>query len=278
MKLKAVVDDLNEVDEKYRDLYVEQTVGDATKFVLQVDGFRSHPDVTALSNAHERTKQANRTLTQEKTTLEQKLAALPDDFDLEAFDPDLYQRALDGNLGGGDTKDVEERIRQATEAAVRRAEDKAGKDKLKVEQERDRYKSTLENKIKREAVDEALEACGITDPALRKGARALTMGLVEIHQDGDELVALVKSPEYGDTIPVAEHVKAWAQTDEGKAYVSARDSAGGGANGGGSGGKPPASNDNPWKADTINFTRQAAIEREDPTLALKLKREAGISV
>lgn len=274
MALKAVVTSLDEVEEAFRPLYAAITVDGEAAFALQIEGFRVHPDALALSNAHERTKTLNRTLTSEVATLKTKLEDLP-----EEFDADLYQRAVDQGVGGGaEPKDAEAIRREAAEAATTRAEAKAKKVIDQVTLDRDKYKTGLEQRVKREAIDEALDANGITDPAYRRGARALLMPTIEIHEEDGNLTALAKDPVLHDTLPVAEHVKAWASTDEGKAYVTARDSAGSGANGGGSGGNPPNSSDaNPWKSGaTFNLTRQAQIKNEDPMKAEKFMREAGV--
>lgn len=276
MALKAVVSSLDDVEEAFRPLYAATTVEGEAAFALQIEGFRVHPDALALSNAHERTKTLNRTLTSEVATLKTKLEDVPEDFDAE-----LYQRAVSEGVGGaGEPKDAEQIRREAAEAATTRADAKWKKENDKVVAERDRFKKDLEERVKRAALDEALDLNGFTDVALRRGARALIMPDIEIHEEDGVLTALAKDPVVGDTLPVAEHVKAWAGTDEGKAYRPARESAGSGANGGGSGGNPPNSSDaNPWKAGaTFNMTRQAQIKNEDPAKADKLMREAGVRV
>jgi hypothetical protein len=277
MKLKAVVDSLESVDEKFRELYTEFDAGEGNmKFRLNVDGLPEHPDAKALKNAHDRTKQRVKDLQAELDEAKEKAEQLPED-----FDADLYERAVTEGVGGGkEPKDAEQIRKEAADAATKRAEEKAAKEIDKLSVRAETAETRLHNMIKRQAIDEALEENNITDPALRKGARALLLPLIEVHEDEGELVALAKDPSVGDTIPVAEHVKAWAQTDEGKAYVSARESAGGGASGGGKGGTgTPGSTDNPWKkGDSFNVTRQAQLRREDPERAAQLMREAGVPV
>ena len=242
MKLKAVVDDLESVDEKFRELYTKFTDKDGNeRFKLDVEGIPQHPETLALQSAHERVKERNRQLTSENTELKQKADQLPED-----FDPDLYERAVNGDLGGGG--DVEERIRTAVDAAKKRQEEAHTRDKQKLEGERDKFRNIAENQVKRAAIDAALDEAKVA-AEYRKGARAIVAEGVIVSEIDGELVALYKDPEVGDTIPVAEHVKAWAQTDEGKAYVSARGSAGGGAKGDG-GEIPETSKNNPWAKDS----------------------------
>ncbi|CTQ45752.1 hypothetical protein [Roseibium aggregatum] len=79
----------------------------------------------------------------------------------------------------------------------------------------------------------------------------------------------------GDHVNVAEFVRLWSESEEGKHFVSAP------ANGGGGGGVKPGANSgrsNPWKADSKNLTEQAKILRTDRALARQLQREAGVAV
>jgi hypothetical protein len=41
-------------------------------------------------------------------------------------------------------------------------------------------------------------------------------------------------------------------------------------------GKPPQAQENPWKKETWNLTKQGEITKKDPDLAAKLKAEAGV--
>jgi hypothetical protein len=278
MKLKALVDSLDDVDEKYRDLYVAFDDGGTERFKLDVDGIPNHPETKALQNAHERTKQRVRELNTQVNELREKADQLPED-----FDADLYERAVTEGVGGGGKVKNEDEIRaEAAAAATKRAEEKAKKDLDKANARAEKLQRKVENQAKREALDAALDAAKVTDPALRRGARAILSESIKVvsHEDDEGLhfEALAKDPELGD-IPVAEFVSSWAATDEGKTYVGARESAGGGANGGGQGGgNVPSSDNNPWKSATLNVTEQARIRREDPALATKLMKEAGLVV
>lgn len=268
MKLKAFVSSLDEVDEKYRDLYVASGDG----FMLAVDGITTHPEVTALSNAHNRTKTRNNELINENRDLKAKADQLPED-----FDADLYERAQTEGVGGGKIKNEEEVRREAAEAATRRAEAAHSKAIGTLTDERDRLKARVERDTRNLALGAALDAAKVTDPALRRGAAALLGQSLKVIETDDGFEALASDPVLGD-IPVADYVKTWAGSDEGKAYVAPRESEGGGANGGGQGGNAPNSSGNPWLAKSFNVTEQARIRRENPDLATKLSREAGITL
>lgn len=72
---------------------------------------------------------------------------------------------------------------------------------------------------------------GVTNAVHLKAAQAMLRGEVKIEIDGENRIAKV-----GDK-SLADHVKAWAESDEGKYFVGAPGSGGGGAPGGGGGGK-----------------------------------------
>jgi len=84
-------------------------------------------------------------------------------------------------------------------------------------------------------VDNGLNAAllenGVKNATYLKAAIALMKGQVTLEADGDNRVAKV-----GDK-PLAEYIKTWAGTDEGKAFVDAPGNAGGGAPGGAGGGE-----------------------------------------
>ena len=273
MKLKAVVDSLDGIDAKYHELYVQQEDG---SYRLDVDGVAEHPDVTALKNAHERSKARVRELVGENTTLKAKVEDLPDD-----FDADLYARAVEHGVGngqgGGKLPNEAEVRREAAEAQKAKSDKEWGKKLDPLTADRDRLKARVERDERDKALNTALDAAKVTDPAYRAGARALLATAVKVVETDGQYEALATDPDLGD-IPVAEYVKTWAGTDQGKAFVGAPNSAGGGANGGGQGDNVPDSTNNPWKAKTFNATEQARLRRENPGLAQRLAAEAGVKL
>jgi hypothetical protein len=76
----------------------------------------------------------------------------------------------------------------------------------------------------------ALLEAGVKNPAYQKAAKAMLAGQVVLTADGENRIAKV-----GDK-PLAEFIKSWAVSDEGKAFVDAPANGGGGASGGGSNG------------------------------------------
>lgn len=103
---------------------------------------------------------------------------------------------------------------------------------------------------------EALSANGVTNPVHQKAAVAMLRGGVEISIDGESRVAKV-----GDKV-LADHVKEWAGTDEGKHFVTADGNGGGGAGGGNGTGNPTKG-----KVDGNPEERAAYFASKHPELA-----------
>jgi hypothetical protein len=85
------------------------------------------------------------------------------------------------------------------------------------------------NLLVENGLSSALLEAGVKNPAYQKAAKAMLAGQVVLTADGENRVA-----KMGDKL-LAEAVKAWAVSDEGKAFVDAPTNSGGGAHGGGNG-------------------------------------------
>lgn len=158
--------------------------------------------------------------------------------------------------------------------------DKATAIQAAVAAERTRYDTTvglkdkkiaaLESELNDTAADAALDRA-LDDhrikPELRKAAKALLRGEIDVEHD-EKQGRLV----YLNNLPVADAVKGWAESDEGRAFVLDGNS-GGSAPGGSRGG----GGRNPWKSDQANLTEQDRIQAKDPALANRLKAEAGVA-
>lgn len=117
-----------------------------------------------------------------------------------------------------------------------------------------------------DGLNAALLAAGVTNPVHLKAASAMIRdgGSIEVKVEGDARVAMVGGK------PLAEFVKGWSQSDDGKAFVSAQHNSGGGGHGSGGAGTP-----NPWAKDTFNLTEQGKIYTQNPQLAESMKAAAG---
>lgn len=135
---------------------------------------------------------------------------------------------------------------------------------------RDKRIAELEEELNDSAAEAALERA-LDDhrikPELRKAAKALLRGEIEVEvEDGQGRQV------YMNNLPVADAVKAWAESDEGKAFVLD-----GNSGGDARGGKGHHTGKNPWKQGQTNLTEQDRIQAKDPALASRLKAEAGVA-
>lgn len=208
MAIQTVLATLDGVDDALKPLYMQ----DGDKFVLQVEGIDSHPDVANLRNAYERTKQDRDAIRQERDSFKTRADAVPEDFSVEA-----WAKAKEGKAD------------QAQLVQLRQT----------LERERDEWKAkaetaeatALRNALDRDLTD-ALNASGVTNPTFAKAARLMLSEGVKM-QDGRPVVETDMGP-----LPLADHVKRWAAS-EGKAFVTPP--SGGGARGGETGGDKPLS-------------------------------------
>ncbi len=118
-----------------------------------------------------------------------------------------------------------------------------------------------------DGLNAALLANGVTNPVHLKAAAAMIReaGGIEVKAEGDARAATIG----GKTL--AEFVKGWSLSDDGKAFVTAPSNGGGG--GAGSGGSGTVVN--PWAAATFNLTEQGKILTANPTQAAALQAAAG---
>ncbi len=142
---------------------------------------------------------------------------------------------------------------------------KHAKDLEKANQRAEKAEAQVQRLVVENGLDAALDGVNVA-PALKKAAKAMLRDVVELKEEDGQPVALMNGA------PLAEALKTWAASDEGKAFVLDGNS-GGGAPGGGGGG-----NVNPWKAGAgFNLTEQDRIAKSDPALASRLKAEAGVA-
>ncbi|MDP2644124.1 MAG: hypothetical protein Q8P24_04235 [Desulfobacterales bacterium] len=131
--------------------------------------------------------------------------------------------------------------------------------------ESDKIKKAYENESKvthsllvDNGLSSALLEAGVKKASYLKAAKAMLAGQVILTVDGESRIAKV-----GDK-PLAEFVKAWAVSDEGKAFVDAPGNSGGGAGGGAGNG-----------AGTGKTMTRIAFEGLDPVQKVKFSVEGG---
>ncbi|HPE48709.1 MAG TPA: hypothetical protein PLR76_09935 [Hyphomonas sp.] len=130
------------------------------------------------------------------------------------------------------------------------------------------WRSRYEERVIGDDLRDALDAVKVK-PEMRKIVAAFLQNenAIEIGEDGKTSI---------DGKPLADFVKTWAATDEGKAFII-NGSSGGDANGSGKGGSGD-DGDNPWAPGKVNLTKQGEIFRKDPARAKALAAAAGQKV
>ena len=232
--LKTVLDTLEGVDDAVKGFYAE-TDG---KFILQVEGVDSHPDVAALKNAYTATKADRDAARQERDAAKALAKDFPDDFDAEK-----WAKLKDGKPDEAALV----KLRQTLEAE---------RDDWKGKFEAERGIS-LRNALDRDLTD-ALNGAGVTTPAFAKAARTMLADGVKIGEDGKPFVETDMGP-----MALTDHVKRWA-AGEGKPFVTP--ASGGGAPGGKNGNGPV----NADQFAAMGDKERTALFREDPETFRKL--------
>lgn len=198
MALKTIVSNLDEVGEQYRDLYEEQERDGETVYVLQLEGVDEHPEVAALRNAYQAEQSKRKKLSGQAQELEQLKSKLPED-----FDPDQWEELKRKAENSGN----DEKVRQVQQEYERKLQE--------AQQETEQLRGQLRTTTVERELSDALEAAGVTEAALKRGAMALLRDQVQLDDDGKPQMDTKMGPK-----PVGEAVKGWVQTEEGASFVS----------------------------------------------------------
>lgn len=243
MPLPAVIAALDNVDAAHHDLYAETEDG---RFILDIDGdIAGHPSVTPLENAYRKEQEKRKRQGRELDALKEKLGA-----DAEGADG----AAADKTLAASARRRLETSHRQDLEAAAHQAE---------------KYRAALEATLVDAALTNALVEANIAAPYMKAAKAMHRASLTVVERDGG-FQAVAGGPDQGQS--PGEYIAAWAQSDEGRAFVAAPRNGGGAAYGSGAAGSRLP---NPWRDESFNRTEQARIARDDPALAKRLARAAG---
>lgn len=281
MALKTVIDSdaFDALDEAAKPLYEEKD----GKYILAIEDVDNHPGVANLRNALGRTKEARDDFRKKIEALEGRLGKLleHEDLDLADADEETIERVLallggedpgnDPDDGKGGKKPGGNVDLEKVKASARRA----------AERERDDWKARaekaegqLDTLVKDNALTEALVAAKVMGPYMAP-LKSHFAKMIKIVEGDDGAPTAMIEGEYGEQT-VANYVKEWSQTDDGKAFVDGGGNSGGGANGGGSGGGAKVKN--PWDPKTRNVTEQMALFKKDPEKARRMAAEHGVTL
>lgn len=281
--LKAVLETLDDVEEEAKQYYKQVTVKGAdgkakTQYEVVLEGAAEATLswVMPLRNAHERTKTELAASKARVTELEGK-PDVPDDFSSDEW---TRLKAVDAESKKGDDPERKraheaevQSIKTMHEQALTRIKVKAEKDLADEKSSHERTKASLRTRVVRDDLTKALVESGVNKQFL-KGARALLEQSIKVKGDGGDMTAFVET-DLGET-PIADFVPQWAQSEEGKLYMTpakGSDAAGSDTRKG-SGGSLEA---NPWSKAAWNTTIQAQVWKGDNAKAERLAKAAGHS-
>lgn len=206
---------------------------------------------------------------------------LPDGFDSEAyatytkdkveFDKKKQELADQELEGKGQWEALKLKLNETNAAALTKANDESGATILSLQKALD--KELIENNSIK-AIEKEKGNSLFLLPHMR-GQMKTVLG-----EDGNYTVQVIDSEgkqRFADdaTTPftVPDLVAEFKANDSYSAAFPNQNSGTGDPDTGGKGG----TGDNPWKAETKNVTRQAQINKENPTLAAQLKKAAGVA-
>lgn len=207
-KLMSVVDDLDGVDESFREYYAEENGA----FVLQIDNFGKHPGVQTLKNSANKLNKDKGELAERVAAFESRFTGLPDDFDANAYS--ALREAAEGK-GGKPTDEQVAEMRERLKASIERT--------YKPEIElRDQRISRMDSALRRMVIDEGLSKAmdeAAIDLDFKEAAMALVQRKAKI--DLEETDGSYKASVDTDLgpMPLAQFIKDWASTDEGRKFV-----------------------------------------------------------
>lgn len=253
MSLKSIYESADQIPEAVKEHYSEQSDG---SYKLQLEGgVKTQGDIQRIQKTLEKERE-------QRQELQQRLSNVPNDFDADKWE---RLKHIDPENMNGDGKD-ESKIRNEV---IDEYKPKIRELEQKLEEKENKFKNTL----KRDAVQSALIEAGVTNKIRLEDAtdRIMRSRDIEVQEaeDGDTYKVLAGSLRD----PVEEFISDWANTEEGKYYVSAGNNSGGGSNNNGP--SDSGADENPWAEGSINYTKQAQIIRQDKERAKKMANEAG---
>ena len=209
MGVKAILDSVDDLPEDVRGCYTQ----DGDRYVLDVEDIDAHPKVRGVITANNTNKQTRDKLRAELDDLKNRFSFLPEDFDADAFQ--ALQDAADGKGG----KVTDEQIAAMRDKLAERLERKYQPEI----QSREERISKLDSYLRRMVVDDGLSKAA-DDAGVDRDFKDAAMALIKqsakitIEENDGQYSASVDT-DMG-AIPLAQYVREWTATDQGKKFVA----------------------------------------------------------
>lgn len=211
MPLPARIKSLDEVDEAYQAEYEQQ----GEEYVLQVEGIKEHPSVTALQKAYEEVKQRAKERAEKLKAFGDRT---PEDIQ------QLEQELEEARQSGASDEKVEEIKKTLAEKYEKQVKER--------DEQLEKYQGHLHHLHVERSLDSAIEQAGI-DPRYKPAVRSLLKERGPQAKETDEGTFKGVFPADPDGIPgehpIEDYVSRWAQTDEAKPFLPVAGSGGSGA-------------------------------------------------
>lgn len=207
MALKTVYTSADDIPEAHKDLYAEAADG---RFVLDLEDLDSHPQVRGVITANkENAKKA-----QDRLALldaaNKKLAALPED-----FDPEAWSRFKSGAKPADDEQLNAIRAQHTKAVDQLKAQHQAALDEITAQvAERDGY---IDGQARRDALNAALDEAGF-DPIHKPMLSKFLEGQIKVKHEADGKRVAFADTDLGELAPL-DFVKDFAKK-QGQAYLA----------------------------------------------------------
>lgn len=199
--LKILYDNKTDIPENLASFYAEKD----GKFVLQADGLKTDADVQNIKEALDKERKFRRDAESKVKEYEVKYSELGDDFDINEYH-DLKNGLIKGQESA---KEIREKIDASYKKQI-----------AELQAERDNARGDVEKYIKTGELQKAMIENNIGKPYMT-AVEAMLRDKVKVEE----------GKVFMDERPIGEALKDWANSEDGKHYVSAPQNTGGGANG-----------------------------------------------
>lgn len=263
MGIKAIIDKLEDVDEKYRDLYRERN----GKFELtEVEGAKTQADVDRVQVALGKEREEHKK-TKEKYSIFADLDPAEVQAKLDKF-PEL-EAAAKGKLNDEEINKIVEGRLNTVKAPLEREINKLKAQNSDFEGKIRDFTAKERQRMIHDHVREAISKAQGFTPSAAEDALVFAERMFEVTEDGKVLTK--------DNVGVTPGIEAtvWLSDMQQRKPHWFGPTVGGGANGSRSGNN---STDNPFSHNNWNMTAQADLIRTNPARAEQMAKLAGTSV
>lgn len=222
MRISALVESLDELEEPLRGLYEENEHGE---YVLRLDGVDKHPTVRGLRRALETAKAQRQEMREQLQTFQPLRDAVGEEGDLTETVHDLVARL---QSPGTPSEDLDARL----EARVKAIEAKHQRELQQLQQQLERREAAVRKHVLEAQLHSQLEAVGVPSEAREAVASMLERKGLTVHEVDGDFRAVFPTDFHGvpeANQPLAEYIGEWAKSDAAAFFLAPTNASGSGA-------------------------------------------------